>query len=260
MVQSQPHDPTRCATSRSLNRLNMRKRRAREPEEAAVYKYIHDKFKEERVEVSYENARAQLAGEVQFDDSDVDDCPPENPPNRKTNPSKPLRLLWWDTARVASESLVTLCDLCGKRGTNLWFGLAWRVNNSHFFLCRPCAAQLPTFDAADFVVARKPNLLKVRLWLSYFHLARIADCPCCLRKRALDAYQATWHKAHRVARSRGGSDDLSNLLPTCADCNLAMGPQSPDEYRTQLGLNHFIPPPTFSEASVAATLTLLLNQ
>jgi hypothetical protein len=251
----------REATSRSLNRLNMRKKRAREPEEAAIYKYIHDKFKEDRVEISYESARARLAGDMHLDDSDAEEGATDEGKRKSGGPtSKPLRLLWWDGAHAPSDSLVALCNLCNKRGTNLWFGLAWRVKHSHFFLCRPCADRLPTFEAADFVVGRKPDLLKVRLWLSYFHLARVADCPCCLRKRVLDAYQATWHKAHRVARSRGGSDDLANLLPTCADCNLAMGAHGLEEYRARLGLHPPVPAPAFSEACVDATLALLLHQ
>lgn len=250
----------RGACSRSLNRLNMRKKRAREPEEATVYKYIHDKFKENRVEISYENARAILKGHLQLDDSDAEEVPTEDG-KRKTGPvSKPLRLLWWEGNLAPVDSLVALCNLCNKRGTNLWFGLAWRVKNSHFFLCRPCADRLPTFEAACFVVVRKPDLVKVKLWLSYFHLSRVADCPCCLRKRALDAYQATWHKAHRIARSRGGGNELANLLPTCADCNLAMGTRGLEEYRADLGLYQAVPVPTFSEACVEATLTMLLNQ
>jgi hypothetical protein len=44
----------------------------------------------------------------------------------------------------------------------------------------------------------------------------------------------TGHADHVVPRSRGGSDDPSNLVAACARCNLSKGARTPDEWRGEV--------------------------
>lgn len=236
-----------------MNRLNMRKKRAREPEAVAVYKYIHDNFKESRVELSYEVARERLAAELSDDSED------ETEDLKRKSLNKPLKLQCWDSTQPA-ESVLGLCDFCAKRGVNFWFSRVVRVKNCYFFVCRQCSEQALLLEGFALVLTRKPDLTKVRLWLRHFHLTRCALCPCCQKKPVLDAYKASsWHKAHCVARARGGTNELENLLPTCVDCNTSMGTLSVQEYREQMGWG-----PTqvtvYQASCTDATITLLMNQ
>ncbi len=32
-----------------------------------------------------------------------------------------------------------------------------------------------------------------------------------------------WHVGHKIAKSRGGSDSLRNLVPLCYNCNMGIG-------------------------------------
>ncbi len=43
-----------------------------------------------------------------------------------------------------------------------------------------------------------------------------------------------WHIEHQIPASRGGTDDLSNLVPACARCNNRKKNKTVDEYRTFL--------------------------
>ena len=40
-----------------------------------------------------------------------------------------------------------------------------------------------------------------------------------------------WHIDHRLPKSRGGTDDFDNLVPTCAPCNLDKGDRTVEEWR-----------------------------
>lgn len=236
-----------------LNRLNMRTKRARERENAEVYRYIHNFYKEHRVELSYEAARERLAAELsENSEEDVADTTAKHI-------HKPLKLKWWDDTQ-APGSIIGLCELCNKRGVNLWFSRILRIKTHHYIVCRQCSDQALALEGFTLALTRKPDFAKVRLWLTYFHLTRCVPCPCCQQQPCLDVFKATWHKAHRVARARGGADCLDNFVPICADCNLAMGTLSLEEYRQQLHLDPLAITPVYSEACVEATMTLLLNQ
>src|SRR5262249_24421594 len=43
-----------------------------------------------------------------------------------------------------------------------------------------------------------------------------------------------WHCDHQVPRSRGGSNELENLVPACQKCNDAKGGKTVEEYRQQI--------------------------
>jgi hypothetical protein len=40
-----------------------------------------------------------------------------------------------------------------------------------------------------------------------------------------------WTMDHVIPRSRGGSDDASNLVPACKKCNSSKGARTPEEWR-----------------------------
>ncbi|WP_369696836.1 HNH endonuclease [Streptomyces sp. XD-27] len=42
---------------------------------------------------------------------------------------------------------------------------------------------------------------------------------------------ASLHQEHVLPISRGGTDGIGNLVPACADCNLAKGDQTITEWR-----------------------------
>lgn len=44
------------------------------------------------------------------------------------------------------------------------------------------------------------------------------------------------HLDHDTPISRGGTNDISNLLPSCATCNLKKGTRTGAEFRARLGL------------------------
>ncbi len=53
-------------------------------------------------------------------------------------------------------------------------------------------------------------------------------CHLCGKKLSFVNYgrpgaKASWHVEHSVARARGGTDHLNNLLPACIVCNLDKG-------------------------------------
>ena len=44
---------------------------------------------------------------------------------------------------------------------------------------------------------------------------------------------------HYLPRNQGGTDELSNLVPTCHRCNSTKGPRSPEYLRHKLGISRF---------------------
>ena len=77
---------------------------------------------------------------------------------------------------------------------------------------------------------------RLNVWLAYFGPTYTEKCFCCHRNTL--KYFDSWHVAHFVAQSKGGSDKISNLRPVCAQCNLTMGSSSIEDFQS---LNHFKP-------------------
>jgi hypothetical protein len=84
------------------------------------------------------------------------------------------------------------------------------------------------------IYQKRSNTTRLHVWLAYFGPTYTEKCFCC-HKNTLK-YFDSWHKAHFVARSKGGSDQTSNLRPVCAQCNLTMGSLSIESFQSQ---NHF---------------------
>ena len=55
------------------------------------------------------------------------------------------------------------------------------------------------------------------LFQKHYGNATEVRCPCCqLRQISIDSYDAS----HIIPESRGGSSDMTNIMPTCKECNV----------------------------------------
>lgn len=70
------------------------------------------------------------------------------------------------------------------------------------------------------------------LWTRDCGKAWFGNCQCC--SKALEVSD-TWHAAHVLARSQGGSSKLDNLRVACARCNIDMGERHFDEFKALMG-------------------------
>jgi 5-methylcytosine-specific restriction endonuclease McrA len=55
-------------------------------------------------------------------------------------------------------------------------------------------------------------------------------CFCC--SQSVTAL-GTWHAGHIIASANGGSDTVDNLRVVCSPCNLAMGTENMDAFKTR---------------------------
>ncbi len=85
-----------------------------------------------------------------------------------------------------------------------------------------------TFHAS--AIKRKPFPKQRRLEVWRKHNQDSLDGTCAVCNQSLDFNN--FHVSHVVATALGGTDQLSNLEPCCASCNLDMGTMNLYEYRT----------------------------
>lgn len=67
-----------------------------------------------------------------------------------------------------------------------------------------------------------PKKKRNQLWVNYFGGAGTGTCQCC----AAPILFTAWDQAHIHAFAEGGSNDLDNLVPTCASCNRSCGTEN----------------------------------
>lgn len=66
-----------------------------------------------------------------------------------------------------------------------------------------------------------PQVIREKVWEHHVGLSKgISDCFCC-KTRQITPFR--FECAHIVPESKGGTLDVSNLLPTCSLCNRSMG-------------------------------------
>lgn len=70
---------------------------------------------------------------------------------------------------------------------------------------------------------------RINVWLAHFGPIYTEKCFCCY-KNVLNFFDS-WHISHFIARSKGGSDKISNLRPVCGQCNLTMKCLSIEEFQ-----------------------------
>jgi len=77
--------------------------------------------------------------------------------------------------------------------------------------------------------------LRSKVWVKYKgKLYRIGKCYCC------DEEEITvdnFHCGHVISRKNGGENDLYNLRPICANCNLSMGTQNMLQFMRESGFD-----------------------
>jgi 5-methylcytosine-specific restriction endonuclease McrA len=71
---------------------------------------------------------------------------------------------------------------------------------------------------------RIPKAKRRAIWVKYVgEYIFKAKCLCC-NSNTIDPF--TFESGHIEAHSKGGSDDISNLVPICSICNRDMGDQN----------------------------------
>ncbi len=88
------------------------------------------------------------------------------------------------------------------------------------------------------VIPRKrqalPKAIRDLLWKGHFTNNPTGLCKCCGTNTI---EYTTFHAGHVVSKAKGGSDELSNLLPTCSPCNLGMGAMNMVDFQAKFGIN-----------------------
>jgi len=80
-----------------------------------------------------------------------------------------------------------------------------------------------------------PKSVKDTLWDSSFgREAGVGDCYCCKKH----IYSRSFHAGHIVSVHDGGNNNIDNLKPICAECNLSMGTQNLEEFKNMYYDSH----------------------
>lgn len=69
-----------------------------------------------------------------------------------------------------------------------------------------------------------------------------------------------WHADHVVPHMRGGSSDLSNLLPSCRECNGLRSAKSPEGIRKRFRLGVYAWPEVREETRIGRKLKILVDK
>lgn len=64
-----------------------------------------------------------------------------------------------------------------------------------------------------------PKKVREDVWLKYYGENFRGRCYCCQCELKI----TNFHCGHIKAAAQGGSDEVANLVPLCAGCNLSMG-------------------------------------
>jgi 5-methylcytosine-specific restriction endonuclease McrA len=79
-----------------------------------------------------------------------------------------------------------------------------------------------------------PKHIRKIVWDTYIGNDIIKHkCLCCKRTTICNT---DFHCGHVVAENKGGTQEITNLRPICAACNLSMGTMNMVEYVTTFGL------------------------
>lgn len=75
-----------------------------------------------------------------------------------------------------------------------------------------------------------PKKIREAVWTNQFGSTLDGQCYCC--KEKITAL-GNWHVGHVVPQSAGGADTAGNLRPVCVSCNLSMGTENMEEFKTR---------------------------
>lgn len=74
-----------------------------------------------------------------------------------------------------------------------------------------------------------PSTVRHKLWALHFDESTTGQCTVCSNK--ID--NANFHAGHILSVKNGGTDNIKNLSPVCACCNLSMGVQNLNDFRNK---------------------------
>ncbi|MDD5093597.1 MAG: HNH endonuclease [Dehalococcoidia bacterium] len=75
-----------------------------------------------------------------------------------------------------------------------------------------------------------PQAVKMTVWKKYFGADK-AQAPCCVCQKTIRI--TDFDCAHVISKANGGSDDTTNLRPTCGGCNEAMRARNLEDYKAE---------------------------
>jgi hypothetical protein len=76
-----------------------------------------------------------------------------------------------------------------------------------------------------------PHAFREKVWTHYLGNSGESQCFCC-EKNIITPFR--FECAHIIADSKGGSSDVSNLLPCCSVCNRSMGTMNLFVFKSKL--------------------------
>lgn len=80
-----------------------------------------------------------------------------------------------------------------------------------------------------------PATVRTSVWNITFGVdSNVEQCYCCSTGKIT---RANFHCGHITSRNCGGSDDIDNLKPICAHCNLSMGAHNMFDFMKKYGLD-----------------------
>lgn len=85
----------------------------------------------------------------------------------------------------------------------------------------------------DLEVAPRKNIpkkIRGEAWKNQFGDLTSGRCYCC--KSRLDAF-SDWHAGHIISHANGGPDTAENLKVVCSSCNLSMGTENMEAFKTR---------------------------
>lgn len=74
-----------------------------------------------------------------------------------------------------------------------------------------------------------PATLRHKLWNDYFENSTVGSCYVC----STSINNTNFHAGHITSVKNGGSDNISNLIPVCSCCNLSMGTQNLEMFKSK---------------------------
>jgi len=91
---------------------------------------------------------------------------------------------------------------------------------------------LKNINTASNKTPRKtiPKKIRAQVWTTSFGSSTQGTCYCC--NSILNCLES-WHAGHIVAAANGGSDTAENLRPICPPCNLSMGSEHMDAFKSR---------------------------
>ncbi|MDE2095856.1 MAG: HNH endonuclease [Patescibacteria group bacterium] len=97
-----------------------------------------------------------------------------------------------------------------------------------------------------------PTAVRNTVWVTHasMHYAT-SVCRCCFKEQIT---RSNFECGHVIAKAKGGSDKVDNLLPICSACNKSMGTMSIPDFQEKYGLGPTMRHPTDAKEEDDVTL------